>query len=56
MLIGRPITILYFLAIKIIAEDAEEFTLRVSLRTLRSNFLFDIRQKKVFCDCPGVPD
>ena len=47
MLIGRPIAILYFLARKITAEDAEErrvfnrlFPLRVPLRTLRLNSLF----------------
>ena len=47
MLIGRTIAILYFLARKITAEDAEErrafnhlFPLRVPLRTLRLNSRF----------------
>jgi hypothetical protein len=47
MLIGRPISILYFLARKITAEGAEDrrvvdrlFPLRVPLRTLRLNSRF----------------
>ena len=47
MLIGRPIGIMYFLARKITAEDAEErrvvnrlAPLRVPPRTLRLNSLF----------------
>ena len=47
MLIGLPIAILYFLARKITAEDAEErrafnhlFPLRAPLHTLRLNSLF----------------
>jgi hypothetical protein len=47
ILIGHTIAILYFLARKITAEDAEErrvvnrlSPLRASLRTLRSNSLF----------------
>ena len=64
MLIGHPIAILYFMARKITAEDAEErrafnhlVPLRVPLRTLRLNSLFGCSMPDVSgSSCIEVPD